>query len=215
VLPEVLVASLPEIQAKIPAPLENLAEPEVFRAMRYTRAADRDRFAARRAWLRQVLAERLSCDPREIRITQDQQGKPQLAGLGARLSYSQSSSGDVTAIALVEGCVAVGIDVEVHRPFNFAQLRRSTLSQNAWFRIARSGWSAAAFYDHWTAFEATVKATGEGVAVGAHRYDVDPVEASVRPLGRSADPELMLKVMRGDRLSVAVVYRATELWSPV
>jgi 4'-phosphopantetheinyl transferase len=215
VLPEVLVASLPEIQAKIPAPLGYLAEPEVFRAMRYVRAADRDRFAARRAWLRQVLAERVSCDPREIRITQDHRGKPQLAGLGAPLSYSQSSSGDVTAIALVEGCVAVGIDVEVHRPFDFAQLRTSSLSENAWLRIARSGWSAAAFYDHWTAFEATVKATGEGLAAGAQRYDVDPVEASVRPLDGCADPGLLVQVMRGDRRSVAVAYRATELWSPV
>ncbi|MGI4861946.1 MAG: 4'-phosphopantetheinyl transferase family protein [Janthinobacterium lividum] len=144
-----------------------LAADEVARMTRYARPADRIRFATARALLRAMLGERLGCDPLQLAFTQGTYGRPSLAAHPG-VSFNVSHSGARVLIALSMQRT-VGVDIEV----DDAMLDwRALLDLVCAPEEARTILCARAFYRCWTAKEALLKATGEGIGRGLKSIDL-------------------------------------------
>src|SRR3954468_14605840 len=135
-----------------------LSEDELLRAAAFKVADGRRNFVATRGALRILLGRYLNDDPAALRFTAGPQGKPRLDP-PQELQFNVSHSGGAGLIAVAG--TDVGIDVEKIAPRNDLPglaKRVFTVSE----REAISG-EDLAFYRHWVAKEAFVKATGRGV----------------------------------------------------
>ena len=96
--------------ARIAAWHELLDAAERTRAARFHRAIDRDRFVARRALLRTLLARELGRMPRDVAYDIGSHGKPVVAG-GTDLRFSSAHAHGLWVCALGRG-IEIGCDVE-------------------------------------------------------------------------------------------------------
>ena len=88
-------------------------------------------------------------------------GKPRLDGDGAGIHFNLSHSGGLALIAVARG-VEVGVDLEEIRPRpDLERVARRVFTEAEREAVALGG--DRAFYRHWVAKEAFVKATGRGV----------------------------------------------------
>jgi len=176
-----------------------LSADERSRAARYDLPAVRDRFVAGRGWLRCLLAERLRCEPADLRFGYGPHGKPYLLDAGETgLEFNLAHSGANAVCAIVCGR-AVGVDIEEIR----ADRETDELAQR-YFAVAE--WKTLAtlpveqrleaFYRCWSRKEAFIKAIGDGLT-----FPLDDFEVSLRP----EEPPALLFV-RGDP-------RATSRWT--
>jgi 4'-phosphopantetheinyl transferase len=175
---------------------EWLTDDEHERAARYLHVPTRHQFVVARAGLRLLLGRYLGADPKRLRLTQTNTGKPILVDGG--LQFNVSHSHEVGLIALSAG-VEVGVDVERVRayPGNLDMADRYfTPGEVAALRRLPLGAREQAFYHVWTRKEAFLKATGLGLSYGLERFEV-----SVPP----DDPARLLHI-DGDA-------RAAEHWS--
>jgi phosphopantetheinyl transferase len=122
-----------------------------------------------RAALRALLAQ--TTGRTDWRIVRSALGKPAIvAPSGAPgPAVSLSHSGSMAAVAMAR-TGAIGIDIEQHRPRNFAALAAAAFGPLEQAEAARDG--AEGFYRIWTLREAMAKATGEGLALAANGRDV-------------------------------------------
>ncbi len=168
--------------ARCPSLEDTLTEDERQRAGRFRFEGDRLGFLASRAALRDILARYLGVGPDGVEFRLGPYGQPSLhLEPGARrLRFSHSRCREVALVAVTEGR-AVGVDVErvrytaatreVAARF-FSAREQETLE-------SRSGSAREQlFFRYWTAKEAYLKATGEGLARG-----LEEVELSVEPSG--------------------------------
>jgi 4'-phosphopantetheinyl transferase len=125
----------------------------------------RRRFVASRAGLRALLGAYLDLAPAEVGFAASVHGKPRLDS-GSPLRFNLSHSGGRALVAVADGA-EVGADVEEVRPR--ADLRR--VARRVFTEAEREAIEAAAaddrdraFYRHWVAKEAFVKATGRGIS---------------------------------------------------
>jgi 4'-phosphopantetheinyl transferase len=130
----------------------------------------RDRFAAARGQLREALAAALAQDPRALRFSYGKSGKPAL--VAGELQFNLSHSGDVALLALSLGG-ELGVDVELHRERSFTDIAERFFApgERAELRSLPEPARGPAFYDIWTAKEAFVKATGEGITVPLEDFE--------------------------------------------
>ncbi len=142
-----------------------LSAPEADRADRFRFPRDRDRFVRGRGFLRRELAERLGCDPGAVRLDEGAAGKPFLIGGGPR--FNLSHSGGLAALALCDDR-DVGLDIEVEgRDVGGIGGTGSMIDlcfcapEAAAIRAAPD--PEACFLRFWTAKEARMKLTGEGM----------------------------------------------------
>jgi 4'-phosphopantetheinyl transferase len=117
---------------------------------------------------RRVLAGRSRCLPHEIRFVAGPTGKPGLAAVqgGDRVEFNVSHSGGLVLIALSTG-TPVGVDVEAIRPMPDLQSIASThfqAAESALLAGLPESDAQVLFYQLWTAKEAVLKATGDGIA---------------------------------------------------
>lgn len=161
--------------ADIPSWSETLSPDEWIRAERYHFARDRARFITGRGLLRTILGRSLGVAARELRFTQNQFGKPELAGINSTLQFNLSHSDNLMLLAVTHAR-ALGIDLELMRedmPFQsladyyFAPedawgLRQLPPTQRIW-----------KFYDLWTSTEAQLKASGQGIGQGLKIVEPD------------------------------------------
>jgi len=151
---------------------------EQARAARYRRAADRDRFVAGRAQLRQILGARLGIEAASIRFEETATGKPKLAtgcGPGA-LSFNATGSGSVGLVAMQDGA-DVGIDVELLRTIPaLASLATGILTPAERYEFEALPLSVRKrrFFDCWVRKEALAKAHGTGLHNGLDRFCLYP-----------------------------------------
>jgi 4'-phosphopantetheinyl transferase len=105
------------------------------------------RYVARQGAVRQILARYAERTPEELELVRGDRGKPALAEDGT--CFSVSDSYDLALVAV--GRRELGVDVErvVERPF-----ARRTLP---------AAGTLDEFYEAWTTYEATGKATGAGL----------------------------------------------------
>jgi 4'-phosphopantetheinyl transferase len=151
------------------AALQWLAPEERDRANRLRYHEDRARFIRGRGFLRHSLAQCLGGHPRALAICEGPGGKPCITG--ADLEFNLSHSGGLAALAISASHV-VGIDIELLAP-PVARVRNLDALIDACFRpdeamaIRTAVSPQRSFLQFWTAKEARMKLTGEGMALAA------------------------------------------------
>lgn len=164
-----------------------LSPAEVARHDRLRLPEDRDRYAAAHGLLRVALGAYLGTRPEALsfaarcrRCGSDGHGKPYLAspaldGADAP-GFSLSHSGERVVVAVTPG-PAVGVDVELVQPLRdldsltgtvLAPSERAALDGMAYEQRTR------AFFVTWTRKEALLKATGDGLGLGADQVVFGP-----------------------------------------
>ncbi|HEX2770370.1 MAG TPA: 4'-phosphopantetheinyl transferase superfamily protein [Geobacteraceae bacterium] len=153
-----------------------LAPAELARAARLRNRQARDRFVAGRGFLRVTLAAYLGVRPEDIRLSEEEHGKPRLAaGAGYEsLSFNLSHADDRLVLAVARSR-RVGIDMErMEENLPFRQMARITFSpreRGELFSLP-PGEQLAAFYRCWTRKEAYLKGCGRGFSVPVDSFDV-------------------------------------------
>lgn len=136
-----------------------LTEDELLRAGRIKSEDGRKRAVVVRAAVRLLLARELNRAPEEVAFSAGPHGKPRLAG--GEVHFNLSHSGELALIAV--SSVEVGVDVEQVRQRKDVQgIAQRVFTAAERQEVAVGG--ERAFYRHWVAKEAFVKATGRGVA---------------------------------------------------
>lgn len=142
-----------------------LSDEERRRTERFRSPIDRRRYSVRRGILRELLARRLDCEPRDISITHDAFGRPRAERSDARFSLSHSRGMALYAFACGP---EIGCDIEWQDPrfatFETAELILSPLEIES-FRSLPERQRIQAFFHYWTCKEAYLKARGVGFAL--------------------------------------------------
>ena len=153
-----------------------LSSDEATRAARYHFLADRQRFVAARALLRTILGGYLATDPQRLTFAYSEKEKPSLgrAHADSGITFNVSHSGGSALLAFSQRR-EIGVDVEqVRRDFDVEAIARR------FFSVHEQGQLAAlpneekfeSFFRCWTRKEAFIKATGEGLSLPLHQFDV-------------------------------------------
>jgi 4'-phosphopantetheinyl transferase len=138
-----------------------LTADELLRAGRMRSDEGRRRAVVSRAALRKLLARELGSAPEAVAFTVGPHGKPRLDGGDSAVRFNLSHSADLALIAIARGA-EVGVDVEQIRPRrDLGGVARRVFTEAEREAVAVGG--DAAFYRHWVAKEAFVKATGRGI----------------------------------------------------
>lgn len=125
-------------------------------------AANPDTHILAHALKRLLIARELgSGSPATLRFGRTATGKPFLRD--AALHFSLSHSGTWAAL-IVSRHAPCGVDIEGHVRSVSADVIERTMSSDERAAIAAAAAPATAFLERWTVKEATVKATGEGMA---------------------------------------------------
>lgn len=161
---------------------------EAAEVARYRFEDDRKRAAMSRYLRRVVLANYASCDPRDLRFTRVEEGKPALAGGG--LEFNISHSGQLVVLAVAHE--PVGVDIEGPRTVSRArELANRFFAAEERRRVEMADDPQATFLGIWTAKEAVIKATGRGLAHALDSFVVHP------EVGRSVPIRSDLALLKG------------------
>jgi 4'-phosphopantetheinyl transferase len=149
-----------------------LDDEERARQDRYQLPSLSRRFAARRVFLRRVLARYLEIAPEQIRLRYEEQGKPFLdhpTNLQFSLSHTQS-----TAAIAVARERKVGIDLEtLCNDMDFELIAKAYFSTAEAETIYSGGPHLAdIFFRYWTAKESYLKAIGTGLTLPLDSFEV-------------------------------------------
>jgi 4'-phosphopantetheinyl transferase len=169
---------------------------ELARAAQFHLATDGERYVVRRGKLRELLAGRLGCRPRDVPLNCNSFGKPSVKGSDLRFNLSRSGG---VAFYVFARDVEIGCDIEWRRPEfareGVAERFFSARELQALRAVPRSRW-VEAFFNCWTRKEAFIKALGFGVSYPLKAFDVslepgEPAALLRGPLGwllRSFEP---------------------------
>lgn len=156
-----------------------LSPDESARASRFHFAADRQRFITSRALLRMILAGYLATDPKYLNFAYSQKEKPSLdpehASSGVR--FNLSHSGGIALFAFARNR-DVGVDVEkVRSDFEAEAIANRFFSAHERERLAAlpEEKKFESFFRCWTRKEAYIKATGDGLSLPLHQFDVSVI----------------------------------------
>jgi 4'-phosphopantetheinyl transferase len=157
----------------------SLTADERDRADRFHFPNDATRWTVARATLRAILGECLGVEPRDLRFSYGERGKPELAGpfAGSGLRFNLSHSAGLALCALT-GERRIGVDIERVRPLaDLEQIADRTFSPRERKAIRRLAPELRheAFFNCWTRKEAYIKAIGEGLAYPLDRFSVSLV----------------------------------------
>jgi 4'-phosphopantetheinyl transferase len=144
----------------------SLSEEEHERADSLRGVTNRDRFIARRAWVRHILGEYLNAEPSALKFRAGAYGKPLLDSPEAPwLRFSASSSAGVAVIA-VATAAEVGVDIErAQKDFPVEAVARQAFSVAERRALENLSGDAQAdeFFALWTRKEAYLKGVGVGL----------------------------------------------------
>lgn len=153
-----------------------LSADERTRAARYHRDIDRQYFITARSMLRQILGSYLKRDPRALAFAYSEKEKPSLGGAeaGSGIEFNISHSGHLALLAFARSR-EIGVDVEhIRRDFDTAAIASrffSAAEQQQLLHLPEEQRSDA-FFLCWTRKEAYIKATGKGLSLPLHQFDV-------------------------------------------
>jgi 4'-phosphopantetheinyl transferase len=154
-----------------------LSPDEQVRADRFALPQHRLAFAARRTWLRRLLAHYLGCGPLEIEFTYGPDGKPEISSdlvRGIPLRFSSSHSGDWLLIAVTLE-TDIGVDIErIDAQRDYESIAAESLSSGelAAFKVLAEDEKPSVFVKVWTQKEAFVKAIGKGITYPLRNVEV-------------------------------------------
>jgi 4'-phosphopantetheinyl transferase len=193
---------------------DDLSIDERQRAARFVRPHDCDRHVIAHGILRQVLARYRGVPPRELRFVASPHGKPALVSDGSppRIGFNLSHAGDAALIAIAEN-VDVGVDLERERDnLDVAGIAERFFHGRERVAVVEATDPVRAFFRHWVAKEAVLKAHGSGFALPleafAIHFESDDAASVVAPslpdLERSRWRIHMLAVPCGWQAAVCV-----------
>jgi len=185
-----------------------LSDDERRRCERFHREQDARAFAARRVFLRSVLASYLGRRPGELVFESNAWGKPTLVRPAVDLAFNLSRSGERMLLGVTWGR-ELGVDVERVDPRLRDGEELSTLSARVLTPAERACFSSlpdderpAAFVRAWARKEAVLKALGTGLSRAP-----SSVEVGLQPLGpleaRTLDEQVFPRPRGGRLLDVA------------
>ncbi len=139
------------------------------RANRFVKSQDKIRFIAGRGILRSLLGQSLNLAPAAIEFDYLPQGKPILgkSHCNQTLAFNVSHSHHLALYVIAQSDHSVGIDVELMRslPQALSLARRFFQEQEVAYLVSLPPTrQEAMFFRLWTAKEAYLKATGEGLS---------------------------------------------------
>lgn len=163
-----------------------LSSEEVDRSEKFKFPQDKQRYLAVRTALRILLARNINCSPESLKFTYNPKGKPLLVSnylgisgrnfLGGELFFNVAHSGNCGLIALHwDG--KIGVDLELmEAKTNCLKLAKRFFApeENILLRSLQDNEQIQAFYQLWTAKEAFLKATGEGISGGLDQVILAP-----------------------------------------
>ncbi|OKH24202.1 4'-phosphopantetheinyl transferase [Hydrococcus rivularis NIES-593] len=157
-----------------------LSADEKARAERFYFQQHRHRYIVARGTLRRILGHYLAIAPNRIEFEYSSRGKPKLAqSFGANgMQFNLSHSQDLALYGFARDR-AIGVDLEYIRPITDAQTiaqRFFSARESAIIDALPESERLMAFFRGWTAKEAYLKATGDGLA-----GSLDRVEVSLAP----------------------------------
>ena len=156
-----------------------LSADEATRARRFHFDRDRDRYARGRGFLRRVLGQICGRSPADLILGTGPQGKPVLqkwAALQERALHFNLSHSQGLAVLAVSDAGPVGIDIEfIDRQVDMAGLVQTclTAAEAAVLAAVPETARAARFFAFWTAKEARMKLTGEGMSLAPRQIELD------------------------------------------
>jgi len=142
-----------------------LSAEEIARIDLYATDLLRRRARGSRLALRRLLAVYLGMEPAALRFSVEANGKPALEG--SALAFNVSHTDRLIAIAVAAPGRALGIDIEaLDRPVPHADIARRFFHPSEWSQLRGqpAGMGSDRFFRLWTAKEAFIKATGEGMS---------------------------------------------------
>lgn len=153
-----------------------LSADEKSRAARYHREIDRQYFIAGRATLRQILGCYLKTDPAALTFAYSEKEKPSVGGAqaAAGIEFNISHSGSIALLAFARQR-EIGVDVEqIRHDFDTAKIAARFFSAAEQKELAAlpEEQRSEAFFLCWTRKEAYIKATGKGLSLPLHQFDV-------------------------------------------
>lgn len=195
--------------------LELLSDEETARAERFRFEIHRDRYIRGRAMLRQLLGRATSRDPGGLVIETEAMGKPYLRG--ESIAFNVSHTENVALFAYSTSLESVGVDIEcLDRQTEFEGLikRFYTENEQRQFEILSGDDRRRLFFRLWTAKEARMKLTGEGLGLSPRKIDVR-IEWD-RPVGYAAPapmnlPLEMLEVEQFNAVAAITADREFEM----
>ncbi len=145
-----------------------LSPDEIVRANKFKFARDKKRFIAARGILRELLANYLQITANQIEFSYSDRGKPHLAASIPDLSlqFNLSHSQNYALYGFTRNC-RLGIDLEYLRSMNDAAKiakRFFSAAESELISSLTADKQKRVFFQLWTAKEAYLKATGEGLA---------------------------------------------------
>lgn len=183
-------------EAQFELALEKMSIERQQKCLRYKFVDDRRRMAFGEELLRKLISEEYGVDESDILITNLPSGKPVAEVKGNEVFVSLTHSGNFVACALSN--TPVGIDLEVKRDFNPRVLKALRDAEREF--VAKSKDEAIAFLKIWTAKEAYLKMTGEGLA-GFSKAEVLPLVKNGKWDG------LILKSNQTEDYTLTIIYK--------
>lgn len=174
-----------------------LSPDERERADQFHFEVDRRRFVIGRGYLRLLLGEILDMPANTLQFDYDEFGKPSLIPMHVLpLQFNVSHSGDLILIAITVDR-AVGIDVErVRTDLDLDRIAAHFFSANECKILASLAGHGRyeAFFTCWARKEAYLKATGVGLSLPLHQFDVSFLpDEEPRLLATRPDPTEALR----------------------
>ncbi len=154
------------------ASLALLGDDERARAERFKFLLDRDRFVARHAFVRRVLAGCLGVEPAAVGIRITDRGRPELDP-PCGIFFNTSHSDGLAVLAVTRGR-RVGVDIERVRHIDDAMILAEshfTEREMEFLRSAPQASRSEIFLTLWTRKESFVKAVGGGLSIPLNGFD--------------------------------------------
>ncbi|WP_371170554.1 4'-phosphopantetheinyl transferase family protein [Aliiroseovarius sp. 2305UL8-7] len=165
-----------------------LSSDEIARANRFRFDRDREHFIRARAFLRNSLAIETGHGAAQLSFTYGPLGKPELVSSGVEFNLSHSQD---TAVIAVSSSGPVGIDVErIDRSVAVSDVAKVCMTpreQNVLQDLLPNK-RCERFFDFWTAKEARMKLTGEGMSLSPTSISLQLTDG--RPTGYDT-PQLL------------------------
>jgi 4'-phosphopantetheinyl transferase len=155
---------------------------ELERANRYKFEKHRNRFIVARSTLRKILSIYLNIEPDRLEFEYSDRGKPFLVSFQQDNWQFNLSHSEELAVYAISTNNSIGIDLEYIRTMPDAEniaKRFFAGSEYQWISSFTGEAQTKAFFRCWTAKEAYLKATGEGIAGGLERLQINFADADL------------------------------------
>lgn len=197
-----------------------LSVDEAARASRFRFAADRQRYTISRGSLRTILAAYLATDAKGLGFSYSSKEKPSLSAAHSEkgVTFNISHSGSVVLLAFSRRR-EIGVDVEqVRVDFEVEAIAQRFFSAHEQQQLAAlpEGQKFETFFRCWTRKEAYIKATGDGLSLPLHQFDVSIVPGNsdaliaTRPDESEAGLWSLREVPAGDGYVAALCVRGHD-----